>query len=172
EIYRVDGIERLRRRYFGTYSVMQIEIEDDARSAEVQAGGRPPSAAKKHVLEIVINSLPWWRGHASLDGQTVVADLFPAERKIGLAMYAVLVLLVVATVLVFAWGAERRGMLRGIFGDVAAMQKIDIGRPSRAVPVTPPCVRVRTRRFGWLSGLGSQLGKSERSKEGGREGNV
>src|SRR5450830_1707595 len=25
---------------------------------------------------------------------------------------------------------------------------IDIGRPSRAVPVTPPCVRVRTRRFG------------------------
>jgi hypothetical protein len=28
---------------------------------------------------------------------------------------------------------------------------IDIGRPSRAFPVTPPCVRVRTRRFGWLS---------------------
>ena len=27
---------------------------------------------------------------------------------------------------------------------------IDIGRPSRAFPVTPPCVRVRTRRFGWL----------------------
>ena len=25
---------------------------------------------------------------------------------------------------------------------------IDIGRPSRAFPVTPPCVRVRTRRFG------------------------
>jgi putative transposase len=25
---------------------------------------------------------------------------------------------------------------------------IDIGRPSRAFPVTPPCLRVRTRRFG------------------------
>ena len=25
---------------------------------------------------------------------------------------------------------------------------IDIGRPSQAFPVTPPCVRVRTRRFG------------------------
>jgi len=28
---------------------------------------------------------------------------------------------------------------------------IDIGRPSRAFPVTPPCIRVRTRRFGRLS---------------------
>ena len=28
----------------------------------------------------------------------------------------------------------------------------DIGRPSRAFPVTPPCVRVRTRRFGELCG--------------------
>ena len=25
---------------------------------------------------------------------------------------------------------------------------IDIGRPSQAFPVTPPCIRVRTRRFG------------------------
>ena len=29
---------------------------------------------------------------------------------------------------------------------------IDIGRRSLAFPVTPPCVRVRTRRFGWLDG--------------------
>ena len=28
---------------------------------------------------------------------------------------------------------------------------IDIGRRSPVVPVTPPCVRVRTRRFGGLS---------------------
>jgi hypothetical protein len=28
--------------------------------------------------------------------------------------------------------------------------RIDIGRRSPAVPVTPPCVRVRTRRFGWF----------------------
>jgi len=27
-------------------------------------------------------------------------------------------------------------------------QLIDIGRPSQALPVTPPCVRVRTRRVG------------------------
>ena len=31
--------------------------------------------------------------------------------------------------------------------------KIDIGRPSQAFPVTPPCVRVRTRRFGRLCGF-------------------
>ncbi len=29
---------------------------------------------------------------------------------------------------------------------------IDIGKPSQAVPVTPPCIRVRTRRFGGISG--------------------
>ncbi len=29
-------------------------------------------------------------------------------------------------------------------------RRIDIGKPSWAVPVTPPCVRGRTRRFGWL----------------------
>jgi hypothetical protein len=29
--------------------------------------------------------------------------------------------------------------------------QIDIGRPSLAFPVTPPCIRVRTRRFGELS---------------------
>ena len=30
-------------------------------------------------------------------------------------------------------------------------KEIDIGRPSRAFPVTPPCVRIRTRRFGFGS---------------------
>jgi putative transposase len=39
------------------------------------------------------------------------------------------------------WGAPR------IHGE------IDIGRPLQAFPVTPPCVRVRTRRFGWLNNL-------------------
>jgi hypothetical protein len=29
--------------------------------------------------------------------------------------------------------------------------EIDIGKPSLAFPVTPPCIRVRTRRFGELS---------------------
>jgi hypothetical protein len=29
-------------------------------------------------------------------------------------------------------------------------RKIGIGRPSRAFPATPPCVRVRTRRFIWV----------------------
>ena len=38
--------------------------------------------------------------------------------------------------------------------------EIDIGKPSRAVPVTPPCVRVRTRRFGWLSGSSCEFWKS------------
>ena len=28
--------------------------------------------------------------------------------------------------------------------------EICIGRPSRAFPATPPCVRVRTRRFVWI----------------------
>jgi hypothetical protein len=32
-------------------------------------------------------------------------------------------------------------------------EQIDIGRPLQAFPVTPPCVRVRTRRFGWLNNL-------------------
>jgi hypothetical protein len=36
--------------------------------------------------------------------------------------------------------------------------EIDIGEPSRAFPVTPPCVRVRTRRFGWLSSRSSSQG--------------
>jgi len=35
----------------------------------------------------------------------------------------------------------------------AGSQAIDIGRPSQAVPVTPPCIRVRTRRFGWFNSL-------------------
>ena len=30
---------------------------------------------------------------------------------------------------------------------------VDIGRSSRTFPVTPPCVRVRTRRFGESSAL-------------------
>jgi hypothetical protein len=29
-------------------------------------------------------------------------------------------------------------------------REIGIGRPSRAFPATPPCVRVRTRRFIWV----------------------
>jgi len=33
-------------------------------------------------------------------------------------------------------------------GNGTQVRLIDIGRPSRAFPVTPPCVRVRTRRFG------------------------
>ncbi len=40
---------------------------------------------------------------------------------------------------------------------------IDIGRPSPAFPVTPPCIRVRTRRFGELS-FTDQRGKTERSE--------
>jgi len=36
------------------------------------------------------------------------------------------------------------------FASKKKLKKIDIGRPSRAFPVTPPCVRVRTRRFGRL----------------------
>jgi hypothetical protein len=102
EIYRVDGIERLRRRYFGTSGVVQIEIEDAADAGD----------AGKHVLEIVIRSLPWWRGYASFDGQVVVADLFPAERRIGLATYVALFLLVLVALLVIVWGVNQRGLLR------------------------------------------------------------
>src|SRR5207247_10873433 len=40
---------------------------------------------------------------------------------------------------------------------------IDIGRRSPAFPVTPPCVRVRTRRFGELSSS-DHRGKTERSE--------
>jgi hypothetical protein len=52
--------------------------------------------------------------------------------------------------------------LRGLRGYISLWKRyqiaargtgaIDIGRPSRAFPVTPPCVRVRTRRFGELCG--------------------
>ena len=37
------------------------------------------------------------------------------------------------------------------WGRPQGLQAIDIGRLSRAFPVTPPCVQVRTRRFGRLS---------------------
>jgi len=40
---------------------------------------------------------------------------------------------------------------------------IDIGRPSRAFPVTPPCVRVRTRRFGPIQAAGG-AGPARRSR--------
>src|SRR5438552_9650602 len=43
--------------------------------------------------------------------------------------------------------------------------------PSRAFPVTPPCIRVRTRRFGWLYGWPSrQRRESERDPVGIRQG--
>ena len=42
--------------------------------------------------------------------------------------------------------------------------QIDIGRPSPAFPVTPPCVRVRTRRFGELSYLTTKLGSPSDTK--------
>jgi hypothetical protein len=39
---------------------------------------------------------------------------------------------------------------------------INIGKRSPAFPVTPPCVRVRTRRFGWSRRYtGEQIRKSE-----------
>jgi hypothetical protein len=41
---------------------------------------------------------------------------------------------------------------------LCALRQIDIGRPSQAFPVTPPCIRVRTRRFG---GLGDYVGTKE-----------
>src|SRR5689334_22780305 len=45
--------------------------------------------------------------------------------------------------------------------------EINIGMPSRAFPVTPPCVRVRTRRFGWLYGWPSrQRRETERAPVG------
>ena len=42
---------------------------------------------------------------------------------------------------------------------------IDIGRPSQAFPVTPPCVRVRTRRFGEKSRSHYKRRETERIEE-------
>ena len=41
-------------------------------------------------------------------------------------------------------------------GGASTCSNRDRGPPRGGTPPTPPCVRVRTRRFGWLSGLGSQ----------------
>jgi len=43
--------------------------------------------------------------------------------------------------------------------------RMDIGRPSRAVPVTPPCVRVRTRRFDQVKRAPSQRRGSPRASK-------
>jgi len=51
-----------------------------------------------------------------------------------------------------------RESLAGLGGPWALdRDRIDIGRPSQAVPVTPPCIRVRTRRFGWFDSLPSTV---------------
>jgi hypothetical protein len=46
-----------------------------------------------------------------------------------------------------------------------ASREIDIGRPSRAFPVTPPCVRVRTRRLAWLFEHGILEGRKSKPRE-------
>jgi hypothetical protein len=66
EIYRVDGIERLRVRSFHFKATRQFEIQNTER----------------HVLEILVKSLPWWTATVTLDGVCVVENLFPSERKI------------------------------------------------------------------------------------------
>ncbi len=61
------------------------------------------------------------------------------------------------------------------FVDTFPRQKlqIDIGKPSRAVRVTPPGVRVRTRRFGWLkTGRIREAGESERVEVGTGQGDA
>ena len=55
---------------------------------------------------------------------------------------------------------HRKGV-RHIFGIPAS---IDIGRPSRAFPVTPPCVRVRTRRFSKKQHQRTSAGRPRESK--------
>ena len=48
-------------------------------------------------------------------------------------------------------GSGSGGEKNFLRGHQVSRPPIDIGRPLRAFPVTPPGVRVRTRRFGWLS---------------------
>jgi hypothetical protein len=76
EVYTIDGVERLRVHSFGFTAVRQFVIEN----------------AAPHQLEIVVKAIPWWRGHVSLDGQRIIDDLFPAERKIGIVLWLIVLL--------------------------------------------------------------------------------
>src|SRR5437763_3519161 len=74
EVYRIDGVERLRRRSFALSDVQRFEIE----------------GATPHVLEIATTAFPWPAGHASLHGRRIIDDLFPSERKVGMTMLVIL----------------------------------------------------------------------------------
>jgi len=51
-------------------------------------------------------------------------------------------------------------------------KEIDIGRSSRTVPVTPPYVRVRIRRFGRLSTIGRKARQPQSIEVTVREGHT
>jgi hypothetical protein len=88
EIYRIDGVERLRDRNFAFSSVRRFEIEDNG----------------PHVLEIATKAFPWPSGEVFLDGRPIIADLFPGERRLAMTACAVLLLLLAALVVVLGVG--------------------------------------------------------------------
>ena len=91
----IDGAERLRIRSFRFSVTRQFEIQNQTR----------------HRLEIVIKSFPWWRGVVSLDGQCIIDDLFPSERKLGMLVWGfatLLCALVAAGVLLWLAWTDRR----------------------------------------------------------------
>src|SRR5262245_4772494 len=74
EIYRIDGVTRLRRYSFAFSDTVRVEIVN----------------ARPHVLEITSRACPWPSGRASLDGRPISDDLLPAERRVGGALLVVL----------------------------------------------------------------------------------
>ncbi len=82
EVFTIDGAVRLRERNFAFSSVRRFEIE----------------GATTHVLEIATKAFPWPSGHVSLDGRPIIDDLFPSERRVGMTLCAVLLVLVAIAV--------------------------------------------------------------------------
>jgi hypothetical protein len=90
EVYVVDGSEVLRLRSLSLRAVRQFEV----------------GAAERHVVQVKLDGLPSWKcliapdwiAEVYVDGQLMIADLFPVQRQQFREIFRVLTVVLVASV--------------------------------------------------------------------------